>query len=309
MTRHVGKSVLNMTPMLKDKLLERLATPVKPLSLQARVMSPAEWKFVQELCSQDGAISPKEAAIRAGWKPEQAGTAARRMTDPAKAPHVVAAIQEFRAELAAKYGTTFERHMRDLQRIRDAAMDAGNFGAAVTAEYRRGQALGTIYIERKEIRVGLIDSMSKEDVMRRLTEIQQLYGGTGVPAIAQGSIIDMTAEEIAVAKTPPPTIAEEMKHDERERRIVAEEDRRERKRQHGRDLLTKIHGAARAEQLRPDLFEVGRIPYGQREGYSDEIGEPDSGGGELSPTDDGDAMPDVYSGADPSGGDDEDLSS
>jgi phage terminase small subunit len=221
--------------MLRDKLLERLATPVKPLRHQARVMSPAEWKFVQELCAGDGTVSMKEAAIRAGWKPDQAGTAARRMTDPAKAPHVVAAIQEYRAELAEKYGTTFERHMRDLQRIRDAAMDAGNFGAAVTAEYRRGQALGTIYIERKEIRVGLIDSMSKEDVMRRLTEIQQLYGGTGVPAIAQGSIIDMTAEEITVAKTPPPTIAEEMKHDERKRRIVAEEDRRERKRQHGRD--------------------------------------------------------------------------
>lgn len=309
MTRQVGKSIFNTPPMLRDKLLERLATPVKPLRHQARVMSPAEWKFVQELCAGDGTVSMKEAAIRAGWKPDQAGTAARRMTDPAKAPHVVAAIQEYRAELAEKYGTTFERHMRDLQRIRDAAMDAGNFGAAVTAEYRRGQALGTIYIERKEIRVGLIDSMSKEDVMRRLTEIQQLYGGTGVPAIAQGSIIDITAEEIAVAKTPPPTIAEEMKNNERERRIVAEEDRRERKRQHGRDLLTKIHGAARAEQLRPDLFEVGRIPYGQREGYSDEIGEPDSGGGELSPTDDGDAMSDVYSSADSSVGDDEDLSS
>jgi hypothetical protein len=307
MTRQVGKSVLNMTPMLKDKLLERLATPVKPLALQARVMSPAEWKFVQELCSQDGAITPKEAAIRAGWKPEQAGTAARRMTDPAKAPHVVAAIQEFRAELAAKYGTTFERHMRDLQRIRDAAMDAGNFGAAVTAEYRRGQALGTIYIERKEIRVGLIDSMSKEDVMRRLTEIQQLYGGTGVPPIAQGSIIDMTAEEIAVAKTPPPTIAEEMKNDERERRIIAEEDRRERKRQRGRDLLTRIHGAARAAELRPDLFEGGGVRYGEREGHPDEVGEPDAGGSELSLADDGDAMPDVHFSADAPTGDDEDL--
>ena len=298
---------MNMTPMLKDKLLERLATPVKPLSLQARVMSPAEWKFVQELCSQDGAISPKEAAIRAGWKPEQAGTAARRMTDPTKAPHVVAAIQEFRAELAAKYGTTFERHMRDLQRIRDAAMDAGNFGAAVTAEYRRGQALGTIYIERKEIRVGLIDSMSKEDVMRRLTEIQQLYGGTGVPAIGQGSIIDMTAEEIAVAKTPPPTIAEEMKNDERERRIAAEEARRERKREHGRDLLTKIHGAERAAELRPDLFEIGGLCYGEREGYADEVGEPDAGGSQLSLEDDGDAMPDVHFSADAPTGDDEDL--
>jgi hypothetical protein len=309
MTRHVGKSVFNMTPTLKDKLLERLATPVKPLALQAKVMTPAEWKFVQELCAGDGAISPKEAAIRAGWKPEQAGTAARRMTDPAKAPHVVAAIQEFRAELAAKYGTTFERHMRDLQRIRDAAMDAGNFGAAVTAEYRRGQALGTIYIERKEIRVGLIDSMSKEDVMRRLNEIQQLYGGSGVPAIAQGSIIDMTAEEIAVAKTPPPTIAEEMKTDERERRIAAEKARRESKRQHGRDLLTKIHGPERAAELRPDLFEGGGVRYGEHQDHPDGGGEPDTGGGELSSADDRNGLSELRFGTDAPVGDEEDLAS
>ena len=309
MTRHVGKSVFNTTPMLKDKLVQRLATPVKPLALQARVMTPAEWKFVQELCAGDGAISAKEAAIRAGWKPDQAGAAARRMTDPDKAPHVVAAIQEFRAELAAKYGTTFERHMRDLQRIRDAAMDAGNFGAAVTAEYRRGQALGTIYIERKEIRVGLIDSMSKEEVMRKLKEIQQVYGGTDVPAIAQGSIIDMTPEEIAVAKTPPPTIAEEMKADERERRIAAEEARRESKRQHGRDLLTKIHGATRAAELRPDLFEGGGVRYGEREGHPDDASGADSGGGELSSADDRNGLSELRFGTDAPTGDEEDLAS
>ena len=303
------RSVMNMTPMLKDKLVQRLATPVKPLSLQVRIVTPAEWKFVQELCAGDGAVTPKEAAIRAGWKPDQAGTAARRMTNPEKSPHVVAAIQEFRGELAAKYGTTFERHMRDLQRIRDAAMDAGNFGAAVTAEYRRGQALGTIYIERKEIRVGLIDSMSKEDVMRRLNEIQQIYGGSGVPAIAHGSIIDMSPEDIAVVKTPVPTIAEDMKNDERERRIVAETDRRERKRQHGRDLLTKIHGAARAAELRPDLFEGGGVRYGEHQDHPDDAGGADGGGDSVSHVDDSDGVSERHFSPDPSLGDDEDLGS
>jgi hypothetical protein len=68
--------------------------------------------------------------------------------------------------------------MRDLQLIRDKALEAGAFGAAVQAEYRRGQALGTIYVERKEIRHGSIDSMSKEEVERKLAEIKRLYGGT-----------------------------------------------------------------------------------------------------------------------------------
>ena len=251
-----AKSVYNMTPVLKDALLERLATPVKPLALQKKVMSPQQWKFVQELCSGDGGVTLKEAAIRAGYSPEKARETARRLTDPQKMPHVVAAIQEYRVELAERYGTNFERHMRDLQTIRDKAMEAGNFGAAVTAEYRRGQALGTIYIERKEIRVGLIDSMSKEEVMRKLKQIQQVYGGTDVPAISHGSIIDMTPEEIAIATTPPPTVAEVMKTGERGRRIAAEEARLERKREHARTLLIKIHGRAKAATLRPDLFQT-----------------------------------------------------
>ena len=299
------KSVYNMTPVLRDALLTRLATPVKPLALQKQIMSPQQWKFVQELCSGDGGVTLKEAAIRAGYSPEKARETARRLTDPQKMPHVVAAIQEFRVELAERYGTNFERHMRDLQKIRDAAMEAGNFGAAVTAEYRRGQALGTIYIERKEIRVGHIDSMSKEEVMRRLTEIQQIYGGAGVPAIDHESIIDMTPEEIAIARTPPPTIAEEMKADELERRIAAEEARRKLKRQRGRALLTALHGAEKAAILRPDLFEAGRVC--DDDDQSDAGGErgADGTGGELPSTDDDEQVSDVHFDPDAPAGDDE----
>jgi hypothetical protein len=102
----------------------------------------------------------------------------------------VAAIQERRRELGEKYATTFERHMRDLQVIRDQALQAGAYGAAVQAEYRRGQALGTIYIDRKEIRHGTIDSMSKEEVQRKLDEIKRLYGGNA------GPIVDVTPKQI-----------------------------------------------------------------------------------------------------------------
>ena len=299
------KNIFNVPPMLNDGLQTRLATLVKPLAQQKRIVTPREWKFVQELCANDGAITLKEAAIRAGYSSTNAGSIARRLTDPQRAPQVVAAIQEFRRELAERYGTNFERHMRDLQKIRDAAMDAGNFGAAVTAEYRRGQALGTIYIERKEIRIGVIDSMSKEDVLRRLTEIQQIYGGAGVPAIDHESIIDMTPEEIAIARTPPPTIAEEMKADELERRIAAEEARRKLKRQRGRALLTALHGAEKAAILRPDLFEAGRVC--DDDDQSDAGGErgADGTGGELPSTDDDEQVSDVHFDPDAPAGDDE----
>jgi hypothetical protein len=70
---------------------------------------------------------------------------------------------------------TYQRHLRDLQTIRDVALQNGAYSAAVQAEYRRGQAQGDIYVSKSEIRHGSIDSMSKEDVMKALEEIKQSY--------------------------------------------------------------------------------------------------------------------------------------
>jgi phage terminase small subunit len=169
------------------KTKERLMTPVqKPAN---RPLSQQEWKFVQELVSSFGEITLKEAAIRAGYDPAKAKNRASELTDPRESPHIVAAIQEMRQEMAEVYGTTYERHMRDLQRIRDAAMQAGNYGAAVQAEFRRGQALGTIYVDRKEIKFGQIDSMSKDEVMKELARLKEVYG-------TPGSIIELKPEQV-----------------------------------------------------------------------------------------------------------------
>jgi phage terminase small subunit len=167
----------------------RVTGPVK--AHKPKVLTPQEWKFVEEFCAGDGHVTLKEAAMRAGYSEAWAKNRARELTDPELFPHIVAAIQTRRRELGEKYGTTFERHMRDLQVIRDQALAAGAYGAAVQAEYRRGQALGSIYIDRKEIRHGTIDSMSKEEVTRKLEEIKRLYGG----GIA-GPIVDVTLKQI-----------------------------------------------------------------------------------------------------------------
>jgi phage terminase small subunit len=166
----------------------RITAPVKPH--KPRVLSPQEWKFVEEFCAEDGRLNMREVAIRAGYSESWARNRSRELTDPELNPHIVAAIQERRKELGEKYGTTYERHMRDLQLIRDQALTAGAYGAAVQAEYRRGQALGTIYIDRKEIRHGTIDSMSKDEVMRKLEEIRRLYGQSG------GPVIDITPRQL-----------------------------------------------------------------------------------------------------------------
>lgn len=187
------KDVWNVPPILGDKLQKRLSSNVGSLLSQKKKLNGREWKFVQELVSGDGQVTMKECAIRAGFSEKSAKVTAWKLTNPEICPHVVAAIQEYRAELNAKYGTNYDRHMKDLQLIRDKALEAGAFGAAVSAEYRRGQALGTIYIERKEVRIGTIDSMSKDEVMRKLEEIKRIYGAP------PQTIIDM--EPIDVIKT------------------------------------------------------------------------------------------------------------
>lgn len=192
----VGKSLGGRPAVVES----RVTAPVRPH--KPKVLNPQEWKFVEEFCAGDGHITLKESAIRAGFSEVWAKNRARELTDPEKNPHIVAAIQERRRELGDKYGTTFERHMRDLQVIRDQALQAGAYGAAVQAEYRRGQALGTIYIDRKEIRHGTIDSMSKEEVMRKLEEIKKLYGpGSMVVDVTPKQLLEESDEDDDVTET------------------------------------------------------------------------------------------------------------
>jgi len=142
--------------------------------------------FVKELVSKDGQITLREAAINAGYSAGSAHTRAYELTNPHISPHVVAAIQSYRRELDEKFGITYQRHIRDLQLIRDTALQNGAYSAAVQAEYRRGQAQGDIYVSKSEIRHGSIDSMSKEDVLKALEEIKNSYAPI---------TIDITPEE------------------------------------------------------------------------------------------------------------------
>ena len=131
--------------------------------------------FVRELVAKDGQITMREAVINSGYPPKSAHVRASELTNPRLNPHVCRAIREYRQELDQKYGVEYQRHLRDLQRIRDTALEAGAYSAAVQAEYRRGQAQGDIYVSKSEIRTGSIDQMSKEEVMKALEEIKQTY--------------------------------------------------------------------------------------------------------------------------------------
>jgi len=168
-----------LTPSGKRTYRKRYSPEERPLTRKQEL-------FVQELVSKDGQITMRDAAINAGYPAKSASVRASELCNPARFPNVVAAIKAYRTELDRKYGVEYKRHLRDLQLIRDAALDSGAFSAAVQAEYRRGQAQGDIYVNKSEIRHGTIDGMSKEEVLKAIQELKGSY---------EPITIDVTPEE------------------------------------------------------------------------------------------------------------------
>ena len=158
----------------------------QPRATKNRPLTRKQELFVKELVSKDGQITMREAAINAGYPASSAHTRAYEMTNPHICPHVVAAIKSYRDELDEKYGINYRRHIRDLQTIRDHALENGAYSAAVQAEYRRGQAQGDIYVSKSEVRHGSIDSMSKDEVMKALKEIKQTYAPVTIDITPEG---------------------------------------------------------------------------------------------------------------------------
>jgi len=177
-----------------------------------RKLTRRQEKFVKELVSNDGLITMREAAIRAGFPPASAHTRAWEMTSQNVCPHVVSEIARYRDELDEMYAVGYKKHVRDLQKIRDLALANSAYSAAVQAEYRRGQAQGDIYVSKSEIRTGSIDQMSREDVERELERIRGSFE----------QIIDITPEEVV-------ELDSEGGADESGERLVASNKRRPKK--------------------------------------------------------------------------------
>ena len=137
--------------------------------------------YVKILVSEDGLVTQREAAIRAGVP---ACSAHSRSTEMMKRPRVARAIAEYRAELDAMYSVTYKRSERDLKVMGRAALDAGAYSAAIQSEIARGKLAG-LYTNKSEIRTGSIDALSREEVEKELERIRRGFG----------EIIDITPEK------------------------------------------------------------------------------------------------------------------
>ena len=134
-------------------------------------------KFALLLVHSEGLHTATHCAIQAGYAKDSAVVGASELQNPEKYPLVAKAIDQERRALVDRYKCSQERSLATLARIRDQASAAGNYNAAVAAETRRGQIAG-LYVDKREILTGTIDSMSRDEVEKKLQELKEQYSIT-----------------------------------------------------------------------------------------------------------------------------------
>lgn len=112
-------------------------------------LTPKQERFAQEVASGKSQADAYRAAfnVRASTKPE---TIHKRASELMRSGEVAGRVEELRKPIVEEVGITLKGHLEDLKRLRNAAVQSGQYGAAITAEVARGKAAG-IHVEKSEV--------------------------------------------------------------------------------------------------------------------------------------------------------------
>ncbi len=141
----------------------------------------------------EGPMTQTEAAIAAGYSPKRARQEGSELCNPRLSPLVVKYIGELKEERLRKHEVTYEGHVAELARLREAALKKGSFSSAVNAEANRGKAAG-LYIDRKIIKTGKLEDMSEQELEAKMKQLLNDYG----------QIIDVTPSKVFESSSPKP---------------------------------------------------------------------------------------------------------
>ena len=138
----------------------------------------------------EGPMTQSEAAVAAGYSPNRARQEGSELNNPKLSPLVAKYIGELKEERLKKHEVTYEGHVAELARLREAALKKGSFSSAVNAEANRGKAAG-LYIDRKIIKTGKLEDMSEQELESKMKQILDDYG----------SLIDVTPNESSLSSS------------------------------------------------------------------------------------------------------------
>ena len=139
----------------------------------------------------EGPMTQTEAALAAGYSPKRARQEGSELCNPRLSPLVVKYIGELKEERLRKHEVTYEGHVAELARLREAALKKGSFSSAVNAEANRGKAAG-LYIDRKIIKTGKLEDMSEQELEAKMKQLLTDYG----------QIIDVTPSKVSESSSP-----------------------------------------------------------------------------------------------------------
>ena len=141
----------------------------------------------------EGPMTQTEAALAAGYSPKRARQEGSELCNPRLSPLVVKYIGELKEERLRKHEVTYEGHVAELARLREAALKKGSFSSAVNAEANRGKAAG-LYIDRKIINTGKLEDMSEQELEAKMKQLLADYG----------QMIDVTPSTTSESSLPKP---------------------------------------------------------------------------------------------------------
>ena len=139
----------------------------------------------------EGPMTQTEAAIAAGYSPKRARQEGSELNNPRLSPLVAKYLGQLREERIRKHEVSYEGHIAELARLREAALKKGSFSSAVNAEANRGKAAG-LYIDRKIIKTGKLEDMSEQELEAKMKQILDDYG----------SLINVTPSKSSLPSSP-----------------------------------------------------------------------------------------------------------
>jgi phage terminase small subunit len=147
-----------------------------------------------------GPMTQGEAAIAAGYAKDSARVEGSQLLNPRYSPLVVQYVGRLKEERLEKHKVTYDTHVAELARLREAALKKNSFSAAVNAETNRGKA-GGLYIERKIIKHGKLEDMSELELENKMKQILDDYA----------PILNVTPEAKKLSSKKPDKQPEQLK--------------------------------------------------------------------------------------------------
>ena len=138
----------------------------KSNTLSRKKITPQQQKFLNNYVHKD--MTQTSAARDVGYANPTVDA-----TRILQRPIIQERLEEMRLELESKFGVTIAKSVRDLQNIRDMALNNGKYGDAIRAEELRLKATGLL-VNRSHVKHENLDAMTREQILDKLGSFMEI---------------------------------------------------------------------------------------------------------------------------------------